>query len=758
MDIHDFLSRLEGVKGGGGQYTALCPAHGDRRNSISVSVGKDGRILLHCHAGCEPLAVAESMGLTMRDLFTEISPGEAFPAYSTPKGDKHPIVATYSYLDQSGKLLAQKLRRADKSFSWRHPDSAGNWVWSRKGVPNVLYNLPVISTVGALWVVEGEKDVNTLTGQNQPAVCGADGAGPGKWIPAYTEALRGKKVIVVQDNDEVGKAFAAETANALHGVAQSVKVLDLTRIWPGLPEHGDTTDLYEHMGPDGIAAMVAAAMDTPEWEPATTETRSTEWETPVPFDSIDTPDFPTERLPGPLSAFVECLAESTQTPEEMAGILSLGVLSTAFQSKYEVEITPDWREPLCLYTVAVAPPWERKSAVISALTRPVYEYEAERRELEAAEIAQNQTERALLEKALQAAQTRATKGKKADQDAGREEALALSAELAEFQDKHPFRLLVDDTTPEKLVYIMDMQGGCITVASAEGGVFDSMSGRYDRGANFDVCLKGHAGDPITVDRIGRKPNHIKDPRLTMMLTIQPKVLSGLMGNATMRGRGLCGRFLYVMCKSKVGRRAISPAPVPEAVRADYRQFVRRILADQGGGLIRLSAEADRIRQEYAAYIEQRLGDEWEHMRDWGGKLVGAMVRIAALMHAAVVQGSPAETPISPEVMGAAVGIAEFLGPHAEAAYQVMGADQDYEDAKYLWRRIEGTGQDELTKNELLQLTRGKFKKAENMEPALNTLIDMGYVRRENRKTGGRPSEIILVNPFSKARKDSKAIA
>ncbi|NCE65327.1 DUF3987 domain-containing protein [Pseudoflavonifractor sp. 524-17] len=68
-------------------------------------------------------------------------------------------------------------------------------------------------------------------------------------------------------------------------------------------------------------------------------------------------------------------------------ILSLGILATAFQSKYEVEINPDWREPLCLYPVAVAPPGERKSAVISALSGPVYEYEAEQREFEAAEIA-----------------------------------------------------------------------------------------------------------------------------------------------------------------------------------------------------------------------------------------------------------------------------------------------------------------------------------------------------------------------------------
>ena len=91
-----------------------------------------------------------------------------------------------------------------------------------------------------------------------------------------------------------------------------------------------------------------------------------DWEPPIPFTSINTPVFPLESLPGPLMRFVECLAKSTQTPEEMAGIRSLGVLAAAFQSKYEVTITTDWREPLCLYTVAVAAPAERKSAVLSA--------------------------------------------------------------------------------------------------------------------------------------------------------------------------------------------------------------------------------------------------------------------------------------------------------------------------------------------------------------------------------------------------------
>lgn len=474
------------------------------------------------------------------------------------------------------------------------------------------------------------------------------------------------------------------------------------------------------------------------------------WEMPVPFNEIRTPAFPLESLPGPLLSFVECLAESTQTPEEMAGILSLGVLATAFQSKLDVQITPDWKEPLCLYCVAVAAPGERKTAVISALTKPLYEYEFEQKELEAVEIEQNRTERTLLERALQNAQTSATK-RKGNFEQAKQEALDISAQLATFKDKHEFRLLVDDTTVEKLVDIMDTQGGCVTVCSAEGGVFDAMSGRYDNKANFDVYLKGHAGDPIVVDRIGRKQNRIMNPRLTMLLTIQPEVLGGLMGNTTFKGRGLCGRFLFAMCHSKVGNRKIAPDPMPEEVRQEYRSFVRRILSSEYRGTIRLSPDADEIRKAYQEYIEKKLGNEWENMRDWGGKLTGAMVRVAALMHAAQVQGDPTEIPIPPETMIAATSIAEFLASNAEAVYQLMGADTECEDARYLWKKIEGSGRDKISKRDLFRIVQGKFKKAENIETPLKVLEEYGYIRiteAERNGAGRKASPQIKINPIA----------
>jgi hypothetical protein len=51
-------------------YTALCPAHEDRNPSLSITA-KDDRVLLHCHAGCEVVAVLDALALDFADLFDE---------------------------------------------------------------------------------------------------------------------------------------------------------------------------------------------------------------------------------------------------------------------------------------------------------------------------------------------------------------------------------------------------------------------------------------------------------------------------------------------------------------------------------------------------------------------------------------------------------------------------------------------------------------------------------------------------------------
>ena len=85
--------------------------------------------------------------------------------------------------------------------------------------------------------------------------------------------------------------------------------------------------------------------------------------------------------------------------------------------------------------------------------------------------------------------------------------------------------------------------------------------------------------------------------------------------------------------------------------------------------------------------------------------------------------------------------------HAIAAYQTMGVDESYKDAKYLLQRIKNTGREEISKRDLFDLCKGKFRTVEAMSPALQTIIAMGYVRQAEQQTGGRPTTKIFINPL-----------
>lgn len=69
---HKVLSRLEKVrKKGKDKWLACCPAHNDRDPSLAIAFGEEGRLLLHCHAGCSATDVFSAIGLTWDDLFPE---------------------------------------------------------------------------------------------------------------------------------------------------------------------------------------------------------------------------------------------------------------------------------------------------------------------------------------------------------------------------------------------------------------------------------------------------------------------------------------------------------------------------------------------------------------------------------------------------------------------------------------------------------------------------------------------------------------
>lgn len=66
--LDDVLSRVPGHRKSGSGWLARCPAHDDSGPSLSISETADGRVLLHCFAGCAFDSVRSALGLSRSDL------------------------------------------------------------------------------------------------------------------------------------------------------------------------------------------------------------------------------------------------------------------------------------------------------------------------------------------------------------------------------------------------------------------------------------------------------------------------------------------------------------------------------------------------------------------------------------------------------------------------------------------------------------------------------------------------------------------
>jgi hypothetical protein len=218
-DIRKILERFQGVKKSGDCWSARCPAHEDQKASLSISE-RDGKILLHCHAGCSFEDVCRAANIEVRDLFRDGS-RKTRSASKTAKR----IVTSYDYVDESGVLQYQVCRLEPKAFFQRRPDGKGGWIKNLEGVRPVLYCLPEVRSARKVLVVEGEKDVETVRSLGLVGTCNPGGAG--KWRREYADTLEGKEIIIVPDADEPGRQHALRVAASLVSKARSVRLVEL---------------------------------------------------------------------------------------------------------------------------------------------------------------------------------------------------------------------------------------------------------------------------------------------------------------------------------------------------------------------------------------------------------------------------------------------------------------------------------------------------------------------------------------------------
>jgi 5S rRNA maturation endonuclease (ribonuclease M5) len=298
----ELVERLDGVRAIQGGWTARCPAHEDTRQSLSVSEGEDGRVLLKCHAGCEFADIVRALDLAPKDLFPPSSapprrqrPGPASTPASPPLSDDH--------------VQAWRAALRDDPAAWKHvtevlrfsPDAiehaslglkvdgrgrrwlmypyrrGGAWTYAKgrsidgekafvrepAGQASHPYLAGELEEDGTAIVVEGERDaVAAWTLSLHTEIGGTAGSGivslPDGAKPqapkAIVDALANQRLVYLfTDADGPGDAAAKGLAEALGGDrCRRVR----------LKEHKDLGDVLAQLGPEmGADAALQAFRD-----------------------------------------------------------------------------------------------------------------------------------------------------------------------------------------------------------------------------------------------------------------------------------------------------------------------------------------------------------------------------------------------------------------------------------------------------------------------------------------------------------------
>lgn len=804
-NLMDFLPNREAFTHKSGQeWAGPCPwCGGEDRFVVITDGGQDGKGRFFCRQCGErgfatdllqkihkmtPQEARDALGIT----FTG-HPGASSkekPAVLMPVPDdaprpqfRHPKhgapSATWAYHDTAGRLLGYVCRfnrgetdqhgKARKEFC-PYVFTGNGWRWQGFPEPRPLYGLQKLAgnaTPSLILLVEGEGKADALQSVLGPsvAILGLYGGCKAVWKQDFT-SLAGRQFIYWPDADAPGAGAALSVAEAA-GRAEAAGVR-IVAPPTGVQETWDAADaVKEGWDSERLAALIGTAvppadfakMAADRWDVGGQEAVQEEWPEPVAFAGHDVPVLNLEALPSVLGDFCRELAEEKQVPPELVLSNALAVLATAAQARYVVRVRDGFTEPLNLYTTSPLDPANRKSAVVEACTAPLREWEAWISEKMAPAVREAQSQRQTLEKFIEKKRgLAASKKTLAEVQEAQREILELEDQLPEIPVIP--RLLADNCTPEALAVLMAQTGGCISIITAEGGLFDVLAGMYSKGvANLDLFLKAYSGDGFRVDRRNSLPVILDYPHLTLGICPQPITIAERSAARIFRGRGLDGRFIYFMPESLLGKRKIEPAPMSPGTRARFHDKVRSLLPTTWGSdmpgptTLELSDDAYQLWKKFALEVEKGLapGGEFEGMTDWGGKLAGTMARIAALFHLAT-HDKPETLKITPETMRQAAYLGAFLIEHAKAAYAVMGADESTNGARRVLDWIQRKAVERFTGRECWQDLRKQtaFPHIDAVHNALAELENRDFIRelpaQEKRGPGRKPSPTYAVNP------------
>jgi len=262
MKLDEVVSLFEKPTRAGSGYNVKCPCHDDKKASLSInegsSRGKAG-IFLYCQAGCANDIILSAVGLTYADISAGDKDGytpaprpqaqkSIEPKKPAPKKIYNQLLKTWNYLDTDGSPVFDIMRfhckwddgeETTKDFKVKYWDDNGKEIW-KKPLSIVPYNLPDILQNDIIYIVEGEKDADTLISHG---LCGTTAPfGAGKWPDdkIFNEYFEGKEIIIFPDNDPPGEKHGDQVAETIQFYCKNTKIKIINL--PGNIEKGDVTD------------------------------------------------------------------------------------------------------------------------------------------------------------------------------------------------------------------------------------------------------------------------------------------------------------------------------------------------------------------------------------------------------------------------------------------------------------------------------------------------------------------------------------
>lgn len=610
----------------GPEVRFLCPVHDDHRPSARWHPEKKTWHCDVCKTGGGWVDLSRRLGLQS----TTTNTGR--------------IVATYDYKAEDGRLLFQAVRLEPKDFRQRKPDGAGGWVWKLGNVRRVLYRLPELLAADRslpIFIVEGEKDADRLWSLGLPATTNVGGAG--KWHASYSEALRGRQVVVIADNDDPGLQHAEQVARALYGHARSVGILTP----PGVPAKGDISDWLNQHGDDAAALLDLAEQARP-WTPDATggvnavSAVSTQ-EPPLPFS--------VQALPPVARALVVEGAASLQCPPDLVAVPLLAMAAGVIGNRHAVELKPGYTQRPILWAAVIASTGTAKTPAMS-LTQScldTLQKEAHERRLQAKEQYQY-----LLD--TWQSQDKSARGERP---------------AAPKDEEHYY---TTESTLEGIAKMLGAEasstpGFCIVRDELAGWVL-SFDAYRAKGGDRQTFLSLWAGAAFKSDRAGRDTVYVPHPAVSVCGGIQPEMLPAL---ATETGSkdGFTERILFAYPDTAPMR--WTEDYVSEATRGALTEAFRQ-LRKAPGSVVRLSPDAKRA---YVFWVNENA-EEQEHtsgvIRGYYAKLPNQCARLALILHCLTYPDAPGAHLVSGATMAAAIDLTEYFRAHAHRAFSCLGTE------------------------------------------------------------------------------------